>query len=175
MAVSIPTHIDYGSRNAVLRQLGLAAGLSATALDKSAGETHPNWMQQFNKILTALGMPTYTSLDMSAFGSVAGAIAAHINAIPLPPVVAAGQNFTLTLPVAANQIIGGVIASNSPTMFAIQPASNPGGWYAISASGQLTVTAAGATGIVAGNDILQVTATNAGGTSPAANVTVAVS
>jgi hypothetical protein len=119
MPVSIPHHIDYGSRNAVLRQLGLAAGLTTTALDQSAGETHPNWVQQFNKILTALGMPTYASLDLSAFGSVAKAIAAQINATPAVPVNTIPPAVTPT----ATQVNGAVLTTtngswtNSPTSY----------------------------------------------------------
>jgi len=86
MPISIPYDVDYGSRNAVLRALALEVGIPAGALDQSAGETHPNWVQQLNRILTVLGMPTYSSLDMSAFQTVVGAIAAQINAAPPPPV-----------------------------------------------------------------------------------------
>jgi hypothetical protein len=122
MPVSIPYHVDYGSRNSVLRTLGLAAGLTTTALDQTAGETHPNWVQQFNRILTALGMPTYVSLDMSAFGSVAGAIAAHINSIPAPPVNTALPAVTPT----GTQVNGAVLTTtngswtNSPTSYVRQ-------------------------------------------------------
>jgi hypothetical protein len=102
------------------------------------------------------------------------AMAAELQAVlpPAPPVIAPNQNFNLTLPASANQIIGAVSALGNPTSFAISAASNPNGHFAISNSGQLTVTAAGAAGIVAGNDILGVSATNAGGESPIVNVTV---
>jgi hypothetical protein len=119
MPVSIPYHVDYGSRNSVLRTLGLAAGLTTTALDQTAGETHPNWVQQLNRILTALGMPTYASLDMSAFGSVAGAIAAHINSIPAPP-----TNTVLPAVTPAGTAVNGAVLTttngswtNSPTSY----------------------------------------------------------
>jgi hypothetical protein len=85
MAVNISYDVDYGSRNAVLTQLGLAAGLTATALGPSAGETHPNWVQQVNKINVALGLPTYSSLDMNAFQTVVAAMVAKINAPPPAP------------------------------------------------------------------------------------------
>jgi hypothetical protein len=97
---------------------------------------------------------------------------------PVGPVLAAipvvsPATFNLTLPLTANQPVGNVVASNSPTAFAITT-GNAGGFYAISNAGALTVTAAGAAGIVAGTATLGVTATNAGGTSPAATITVNV-
>lgn len=85
MAVAVSYNVDYGSRNAVLRQLGLAAGLTATALDQTAGETHPNWVQQVNRINAALGLPTYLSLDRSAFQTVVGAMVTKLNAPPPVP------------------------------------------------------------------------------------------
>jgi hypothetical protein len=105
MAVAVSYDVDYGSRNAVLTQLGVAAGLSATALGITAGETHPNWVQQLNVINTELGLPTYSSLDMSAFQTVVGAIVTALNtpvaappANTSPPVVtgtgAVGDNLT---------------------------------------------------------------------------------
>jgi hypothetical protein len=99
-------------------------------------------------------------------------------AAPVGPVLAAvpvvsPATFNLTLPLTANQAVGTVAASNSPTAFAITT-GNPSGYYAISNAGALTVTAAGAAGIAAGTASLGVTATNAGGTSPAATITVNV-
>jgi hypothetical protein len=175
MAVAVSYDVDYGSRNAVLRQLGLAAGLTATALDQTAGETHPNWVAQVNKINVALGLPTYSSLDRNAFQTVIGAMIAKINTPPPtnPPVVAPSQEFELELPTTANHVVGQVSATNNPTGFAIA-SGNPNGYFAINAIGNLSVTTAGAAGITDGNDILGITATNADGTSPAVNVTVAV-
>lgn len=166
MAVSIPTHIDYGSRNAVLTQLGVAAGLSTTALDQTAGETHPNWVQQFNKILTALGMPTYTSLDMSAFGSVAGAIAAQINATPAVPTITTSPAVTPT----GTQTNGAMLTTTNGTWTG-SPSSYARQWQrdgvAIGGATGLTYTtvAADATHQVR----CQVIATNAGGPSAPAN------
>ena len=99
-------------------------------------------------------------------------------AVPVGPVLAAvpvvsPATFNLTLPLTANQAVGTVAASNGPTAFAITT-GNASGYYAISNAGALTVTAAGAAGIAAGTASLGVTATNAGGTSPAATITVNV-
>jgi hypothetical protein len=92
--------------------------------------------------------------------------------LPAIPVVSPAT-FNLTLPLTANQPVGTVTASNSPTAFAITT-GNASGYFAISNAGALTVTAAGAAGIAAGTSTLGVTATNAGGTSPAATITVIV-
>ena len=93
--------------------------------------------------------------------------------LPAPPAVTAGQSFSATLPLTASQAIGTVAATGAPTAFAIT-SGNASGDFSISAGGVISVTAAGATGIAAGTIVLGVTATNAGGTSPAVNVSIVV-
>jgi hypothetical protein len=111
MAVAVSYDVDYGSRNAVLTQLGAAAGLTATALDKSAGETHPNWVQQINLINTALGLPTYANLDMSAFQTVVGAIVTKLNAPPPVPTITTAPAVTPS----ATQVNGAVLTTTNGT------------------------------------------------------------
>jgi hypothetical protein len=112
-----------------------------------------------------------TARDTNGLETSAGAPAVG-PVLPAIPVVTPAT-FNLTLPLTVNQPVGTVVASNSPTAFAITT-GNASGYFAISNAGALTVTAAGAAGIAAGTSTLGVTATNAGGTSPAATITVIV-
>jgi hypothetical protein len=90
----------------------------------------------------------------------------------LPPVVTPAT-FDIVLPVAPADSVGIVQASGNPTAFAIT-GGNANGYYQIANSGLIVVTTAGSTGIVAGTDTLTVTASNAGGTSPGATITINV-
>lgn len=109
MAVAVSYAVDYGSRNAVLRELGLAAGLTATALDRTAGETHPNWVTQLNRINVALGLPTYSSLDRNAFQTVVNAIVAKLNAPPPVPTITTAPAVTPS----ATQVNGAVLTTTN--------------------------------------------------------------
>jgi hypothetical protein len=165
MAVAVSYDVDYGSRNAVLTELGLAAGLTATALDQTAGETHPNWVQQLNKINVALGLPTYSSLDRNAFQTAVGAIVAKLNAPPPVPTITTAPAVTPTTAALATPMscTNGTWA-NAPTSYTYQ-------WQ------RDTVNIAGATAAtyttVAADEThslrCQVTAHNAGGNSTPAN------
>jgi hypothetical protein len=75
------------------------------------------------------------------------------------------QTMQNTLPITLNEVVGTVVASNTPTSWAI--ASGGGGQYAISNAGVITCTAAGVTGINAGTDYLLISAINASGTGQA--------
>ena len=76
------------------------------------------------------------------------------------------QRFTVLLPLTAGQFIGSVLATNSPTSYAM-PLGNANLWWAIdSVTGVITVTAKGATELTAPDAMApNVTATNAFGTS----------
>jgi hypothetical protein len=143
------------------------------------------WLRNGSPIVGATGAG-YTLVAADLGATIGGIVTARDTngvetsaaAPPVGPVLAAvpvvsPATFNLTLPLTANQPVGNVVASNSPTAFAITT-GNPAGYYAISNAGALTVTAAGAAGIPAGTASLGVTATNAGGTSPAATITVIV-
>jgi hypothetical protein len=71
-------------------------------------------------------------------------------------------NFNLALPTTNGFLVGIVSASNSPTSWSIT-AGNSSGYFAISNSGNVTVTATGASGLTAGTYSLTVQATNAFG------------
>jgi len=93
-----------------------------------------------------------------------------INVIPNAPVAGAPVvtpvTFQLTLPVTTSQVVGTVVASNTPTAWTI--ASGGAGSYAISSGGIITVTAAGSGGeINVGTDYLLISATNVSGTGQA--------
>lgn len=90
----------------------------------------------------------------------------------LAPAIAA-TNFNLVLPVSNGQTVGSVTATNSPASFAIT-AGNASGFFAISSTGVITITAAGASGITAQTYNLTVSATNQQGSGSGA-VSVAVS
>ena len=143
------------------------------------------WLRNGSPIVGATGAG-YTLVAADLGATIGGIVTARdtngletsAGAPPVGPVLAAipvvgPATFNLTLPLTTNQPVGTVTASNSPTAFAITT-GNPAGYYAISNAGALTVTAAGAAGIPAGTASLGVTATNAGGTSPAATITVNV-
>jgi hypothetical protein len=143
------------------------------------------WLRNGSPIVGASGSG-YTLVTADLGATIGGIVTARdtngletsAGAAPVGPVLAAlpvvsPATFNLTLPLTANQPVGTVAASNSPTAFAITT-GNGSGYYAISNAGALTVTAAGAAGIAAGTASLGVTATNAGGTSPAATITVNV-
>jgi hypothetical protein len=143
------------------------------------------WLRNGSPIAGATGA-NYTTVTADLGAMIGGIVTTRdangletsAAAAPVGPVLAAipvvtPASFNLTLPLTANQAVGTVVASNSPTAFAITT-GNASGYYAISNAGALTVTAAGAAGIAAGTASLGVTATNAGGTSPAATITVNV-
>jgi hypothetical protein len=101
------------------------------------------------------------------------------------PVVAASQSFDTAENRAEGAVIGTVDATDAVGVntFAIDPASDPDGFFAIDAAGQITLTAAGAAAAAASNDFetvsntfnLSVTATDAAGnTSDAETVVVNV-
>ena len=90
---------------------------------------------------------------------------------PQPPVVNAAS-FTVALPASNGQTVGTVTASESPTAWAIT-AGNASGYFAISSSGVITVTVAGASGMTAQTYNLTVQATNAAGSGSAAVSVVA--
>lgn len=83
------------------------------------------------------------------------------------PVVSAGS-FNPSTPATNGQTVGSVVATNSPTSFAIT-AGDPSGDFAISNVGTITFTAQGATDFAGGSPkqtaSLTVTATNGAGTS----------
>jgi len=172
MAVAVSYDVDYGSRNAVLTQLGLAAGLTATALDHTAGETHPNWVQQVNKINAALGLPTYASLDMSAFQTVVGAIVAALNAPPPVPTITTAPAVTPAGTIANGAVLTTTngVWTNSPTSYARQ-------WLRDGANiaGQTATTYTTVAGDATHSISCRVTATNTGGASaPSTSNAVAV-
>jgi hypothetical protein len=110
-------------------------------------------------------MPQYPNIVSTKFAkSFYG-----VTVIPTPPVAGAPVVNTQTmqnlLPITLNETVGTVVASNTPTSWAI--ASGGGGMYAISASGVITCTAAGVAGINVGTDYLLISATNASGTGQA--------
>jgi len=160
--------IDYSGRVAAIIAVGTALGAPTNLLPApwaSPGEFL--CLQYINNLRVFMGEAPLTNLDYTGFQAALNALSAMAPAPPATPVVTPGQTFNITLPVATNQIIGSVAASNSPTAFAINP---PNTFFAISNAGQLTVTALGAAGIAAGMTNIMVEATNAGGTSPAVNV-----
>nr|HEV8010867.1 hypothetical protein [Bradyrhizobium sp.] len=161
------------------------AGTTGTWTGASPFTYTRQWLRNGSPIAGATGAGyTLIAADLGAdIGMIVTArdtngLETSAGAPPVGPVLAAipvvsPATFNLTLPLTANQPVGNVVASNSPTAFAITT-GNPAGYYAISNAGALTVTAAGAAGIPAGTASLGVTATNAGGTSPAATITVIV-
>jgi hypothetical protein len=174
--IQVITNLNVGS------QLTLSTG---TWTGNSPFTYNRQWTRNGSPIANAIAA-TYTLVAADLGAQIGGVVTAmdtngvetSASATPVGPVLAAlpvvtPATFNLTLPLTANQAVGTVAASNSPTAFAITT-GNPNGYYAISNAGALTVTAAGAAGIAAGTASLGVTATNAGGTSPAATITVNV-
>jgi hypothetical protein len=74
------------------------------------------------------------------------------------PVVNNGS-FNLSVPSTIGQVVGTMTASGSPISWAIT-AGNVSGYFAIDATGKITVAAAGASGLAAGNYSLTCSATN---------------
>ena len=161
------------------------AGTTGTWTGASPFTYARQWLRNGSPIVGATG-PGYTLIaaDLAAMiGMIvtardANGLETSAGAVPVGPVLAAlpvvsPATFNLTLPLTANQPVGTVTASGSPTAFAITT-GNASGYFAISNAGALTVTAAGAAGIAAGTSTLGVTATNPSGTSPAATITVIV-
>jgi hypothetical protein len=70
--------------------------------------------------------------------------------------------FQLDLPAAADQVVGTVTATNSPTSFGI--VSGGAGEFAIDNTGVLTVTALGSIQLGPGDRDITISATNASGT-----------
>jgi len=94
--MTIPYNTDHGSRNAVLAELAadvVAAGGTVTgAIAHTAGETQPNWVLFLNRIIAGANgvgggaaIPTYQSLDYSAFQSVVSAIQKRLTTPPPAP------------------------------------------------------------------------------------------
>jgi hypothetical protein len=75
------------------------------------------------------------------------------------PIIIPG-NFNLTLPVAGGDGVGTMTATDNPVSWSII-AGDPGGYYAIDNSGNITVTSAGAIGIIAGKTVLTLQALGA--------------
>jgi hypothetical protein len=78
-----------------------------------------------------------------------------------PPVVTS-VNFNLSLPASNGAFVGTVLATNSPTSWAIT-SGNSAGYFSITNVGTINVTAAGASGLSSGTYNLTVQATNAFG------------
>jgi hypothetical protein len=91
---------------------------------------------------------------------------------PLPPApVVTPATFNATLPLLNNQLLGTLVATGAPTTWTIT-GGNAAGFFAIDNTGNVSVTAAGVAGITATTYNLTVTATNTGGTSSGAAVTI---
>lgn len=102
---------------------------------------------------------TFTATN--SFGtSPAKSIAVTVGAVP----AVAAQTLNIVIPATAGADVGIVTATaGTPTSFAIT-AGNSSGYFAIDNSGDITVTAAGASGLTAQTYALTVSATNALGT-----------
>jgi hypothetical protein len=129
---------------------------------------------------TILATDQGTTLSCRETGTnSAGNASATSNGIAIPaaappaPVITPAT-FALTLPANLGDPVGTMTATNSPTSWAIT-GGNASGFYQISNGGVIVVTAAGAAGITAGQNVLTITATNAGGTSTPANATINIS
>jgi len=122
---------------------------------------------QINKINVALGLPTYSNLDRSAFQTVVGAIVAALNAPPPVP--------TITTPPAvtpAGTQVNGTVLTTTNGVWTNSPSSYTRSWQRDGAAinpAQTGVTyttvAADATHTVR----CSVVAVNAGGNSAASN------
>lgn len=80
------------------------------------------------------------------------------------PVITPNQEFTVTRPLTAGQVVGTVLASGSPTSWAFSQ-GNANGYWAISNAGVITITEAGAAGVTDGLLGPKITATNEYGAS----------
>lgn len=95
--MAIPYSTDHGLRNAVLLELAGNVTQAGGVIATTAGETHPNWVLFLNRIITAVNMltgsslPTYRSLDYSAFDSVVKAVQAALNTPPVNTVLPAAS------------------------------------------------------------------------------------
>jgi hypothetical protein len=101
-----------------------------------------------------------------AANNAAGSGQADITVIlnPPPPVVIS-DTFNLTLPVTVGDIVGQCSATNNPTSWALVVGGF--GYFLVDINGQVIVTAQGQLYIMAGHTYnLNITASNAGGTSP---------
>jgi hypothetical protein len=94
--MAIPYNTDHGTRNAVLAALAAevvaAGGTVAGVIAHTAGETQPNWVLFLNRIIAGANgigggavIPTYQSLDYSAFQSVVNAVQTRISTPPPAP------------------------------------------------------------------------------------------
>ena len=178
--MTIPYDTDYGLRNAVLLELAndvVAAGGTVVGISQLAGETHPNWVLFLNQISAAVNamgasppLPMYDWLDRNSFQSVVNSIEQALGLIPQAPVVTPAGPFNITLPASNGALVATMSASNSPTSWAIA-SGNGGGFFMIANTGQLLTSATGSN-MTAGTYNLGITATNAGGVSPAVTVGV---
>jgi hypothetical protein len=94
--MTIPYNTDHGTRNAVLAELAAdvvaAGGTVQGIIASTAGETQPNWVLFLNRIIAGANgvgggaaIPTYVSLDYSAFQSVVKAVQAKLSTPPPAP------------------------------------------------------------------------------------------
>jgi hypothetical protein len=163
-------NIDYSARVTALRAVGTALGAPNNILPApwaSPGEFL--CLQYINNLRVFAGQQPLANLDYTGFQAALNALGALVTPPPAP-VVTPGQSFNYALPGTPLMFVGQVVASNSPTGFAIT-SGNGAGFFAIGVAGVLNLSATGA-GLTAGTYTLGVTATNATGTSPAVNVTV---
>lgn len=105
-----------------------------------------------------VGSYSLTVKASNSFGSNSGTCSITITGIP----VVTNGNFAISMPLTTGQVVGTMTATNSPTTWLIT-AGNSSGFYAISNSGVVTVTSAGASGITATSYSLTVQATNSSG------------
>jgi hypothetical protein len=116
-------------------------------------------------LLKENSMPQYpTNVSVKVAKSFYG-----VNVIPNAPIAGApvvnAATFSISAPTTNGSAVGTVVASNTPTSWAI--ASGGAGYYAISSGGVITTTAAGVAGIGPGTDYLLISAINASGTGQA--------
>jgi hypothetical protein len=164
-------NVDYSARVAALRAVGTALGAPGKIMPApwaSPGEFL--CLQYINNLRVFMGEAPLTNLDYTGFQAALNELGALVAVPPPVPVVTPGQSFNYALPGTPLMFVGTVVASNTPTAFAIV-SGNGGGFFTIGVAGILNLSATGA-GLTAGTYTLGVTATNAGGTSPAVNVTV---
>jgi len=120
--------------------------------------------------LTA-GSYSLTVQATNSYGSGTGTAAITVAAASAP--VVTNANLNISLPVTNGEAVGTMVATGSPTSWSIT-AGNSAGYFAIDNSGNITVTATGASGLTAGSYSLTVQATNAAGSgSGTASITVA--
>jgi hypothetical protein len=132
------------------------AGLSVTS--SGAGNSLNGWVDE---VRITKGVARYAS---DAGFAVPTAAFPRGPFVAPAPVVSPGS-FSLTLPVHAGQVIGVMTATNSPTSWSIT-GGDPSGFYTIDNLGNISITPAGATGIIAGPASLTVQACNVAATDP---------